>query len=215
MIGSGFPAPSSAYFEGDHRAACEERCIGRAVSHTKDEVSHHVLFESVAFGDSRRWSGPPRSRDHDAGPAHRAVPDGRRSWASPARGLWSALFGLARDPLGYLLDAQRRSGDVVKLSLAHRSFVLVSHPDGVRRVLVDNAGNYDKLTPTFEKIRGIVGSSLTAEGDAWLERRRAAQPGFLENRVAELGPILADSTHRLIEQWRRTAPGSPSIWDQP
>lgn len=122
---------------------------------------------------------------------------------SSAPDLVSTLLGLARDPLAFLTSAQERWGDVVRLPLGHRSFVLVTHPEGVRHVLVENARNYDKDTRTFAKIRGVVGGGLlTSDGEAWLRRRRAAQPAFLQSRVAAVAPIIASAADAMVGRWR-------------
>src|SRR5262245_4245641 len=111
---------------------------------------------------------------------------------------------LRSDPLAFLRDLRRNHGDVARVALAHRSFVLVSHPDGIRHVLVDNARAYGKNTATFAKVRSVVGDGLlTSDGDDWLRRRRIAQPAFSHEHTLTLAPLVVRSTSAMIARWRR------------
>jgi cytochrome P450 len=138
------------------------------------------------------------------------APSPRLAPGPPPHAFLSTLRALGRDPLAFFLDAQRRYGDVVRIPLAHRSFVVVSHAEGMRHVLVDNARNYDKRTASFAKLRAVVGEGLlTADDDGWLERRRVAQPAFAKDRLAALLPIVARETTAMLDRWRRQDLGKP------
>jgi cytochrome P450 len=90
--------------------------------------------------------------------------------------------------------------------MAHRTFYLVSHPDGIRHVLVDNARNYSKDTATYRKVRSLLGNGLlTSDGDAWLRRRRIIQPAFHHERMAVLAPLVTDATAAMLARWRRSS----------
>ena len=81
--------------------------------------------------------------------------------------------------LAFFTKAHREHGDGVRFRFGWATAHLVAHPDAVRHVLVDNAKNYDKQTPGFDKLRRILGNGLlTSEGAFWLQQRRIAQPGF-------------------------------------
>jgi len=114
---------------------------------------------------------------------------------------------LRRDPLGFVTEAQRRFGDVARIPLWHRTFYLVSHPDGVRHVLIDNARNYGKDTATFSKLRSLFGAGLlTSDGEDWLRRRRIAQPAFGRERLAAIVPVVVQATAAMIARWSAQGP---------
>jgi cytochrome P450 len=134
----------------------------------------------------------------------------------PGPSFFATLGALPRDPLGFFTEVSRTHGDVARIPLAHRSFVLVTHPDGFQRVLVDNARNYDKRTPTFAKIRGILGEGLlTSDGDEWLRRRRIVQPAFHKDGAATLLPVVAAATRAMLDRWcSRSDPGPIDVGDE-
>ncbi len=115
---------------------------------------------------------------------------------------FATLGGLRRDPLAFFTEVSLAHGDVARIPLAHRSFLLVTHPQGFQHVLVDNARGYDKRTPTFAKLRSILGEGLlTSDGDAWLRRRRIVQPAFHKDGAAMLVPVVAAATRAMLDRW--------------
>lgn len=123
-----------------------------------------------------------------------------------AASLFRTVGALRRDPLEFLVRARRLHGDVARIPLAHRTFYLLSHPDHVRHVLLDNARNYSKDTATYRKLRSLVGSSLlTSDDESWRRRRRLAQPAFHKERTAALGPVVTRATSAMLERWRHAA----------
>ena len=81
---------------------------------------------------------------------------------------------------------------------------VVSAPDAIRRVLVDNVANYPKdalqkriLSP------GLGEGLLTVEGDAWKIQRRALAPLFTPRTVATFAAPMAAAADSLLARWRR------------
>jgi cytochrome P450 len=104
--------------------------------------------------------------------------------------------------LAFFTKAHREHGDVVRFRFGWATAHLVAHPDAVRHVLVDNAKNYDKQTPGFDKLRRILGNGLlTSEGAFWLQQRRIAQPGFSRERVARFSNVMVEATDELVDSW--------------
>ena len=69
--------------------------------------------------------------------------------------------------------------DIVSRPFMGRDSFLVSHPDGIRRVLVDNHANYGRTPATIRILRPILGDGLfLAEGSAWKYQRRTMSPAF-------------------------------------
>ena len=107
----------------------------------------------------------------------------REPTGPPPVSLWSDAArtrGHKVDPLRARLSAIReRHGEVSRYRYALRDGYLVSSAEGVKRVLQDNAQNYDKEHPSYRMLRRLFGNGLlTSEGDFWRRQRlaRAADP---------------------------------------
>ena len=108
----------------------------------------------------------------------------------------------ANDPLGFLSSCTREYGDVVKLRLMGQTFYLLSHPDLIEYVLVDNNRNFAK-TRILRRNRRLLGEGLlTSEGDFWRRQRRLAQPAFHRKRVAAYEEVMVAFAERSLEGWR-------------
>src|SRR5687768_4305075 len=119
--------------------------------------------------------------------------------ALPATG---HLYRFRRDVLGMLLRSVRDYGDVVRFRLVHKVFHLVNHPDYAEHVLHRNAANYDKETPSSDKIRDVCGDSLlTLNGEPWKRRRRLMQPAFVQDELAGFVPVMTGATAAMLERW--------------
>lgn len=118
--------------------------------------------------------------------------------------LLGSLRALQRDPLGTLLDASRL-GPVARLRTGPYWFTLVAHPDGLKRVLVDNAKGYRKSN-AFDEARPLLGDGLvTAEADAWVRKRRLAQPAFHRERLAGFAEVMVAEARATARAWERPA----------
>ena len=128
---------------------------------------------------------------------------GPRRW-SP----FGSLPELRRDPLGTLLDARSKYGNVVKFRAGIWFALLLAHPEDIQHVLQDNTDNYRKGF-TFDYLKPILGLGLlTNEGEPWRRQRRLAQPAFHHQRLAELASTMTGAAERLVSRWRaEPAPG--------
>jgi cytochrome P450 len=108
-----------------------------------------------------------------------------------------------RDPVKLLSDAAQQ-GDVVRLSLPGRTYLL-THPRDVKHVLQDNHQNYVKGW-VFDRIRPYWGESLlTAEGEVWRRQRRRVQPSFKRDHTAGFASIVTARTSEMLGRWQGAA----------
>ncbi len=113
-----------------------------------------------------------------------------------------SLRAFAKDRLGFLERAHAEKGDVVGFNLGGRTFHLVAHPEGVKRILVDNYPNYRKETRGQDLLRTVLGEGLvTAEGDTWKRQRRLSQPAFHKDRIAAFAPLMVQATRDALAGW--------------
>ena len=142
---------------------------------------------------------PVTSLDAHAVPSPRGLP------------LLGHLLDLRRDPLALLTRAHRECGPVAALKVGPIRVYAVFHPDGVRRVLVDNAANYVK-GPLYAKAAPMLGQGLLlSEGLLWRRQRRSAQPSFQRARLLARLPPLAAAAARLAARWQQPAAAGTAI----
>ena len=81
---------------------------------------------------------------------------------------------------------------------------MVQDPGALRRIFLDNAGNYPKSEIMMRMLRPAVGDSLfTCEGDAWRRQRRTVAPVFAQRNVAALAPVMTATAERAAERLAR------------
>lgn len=113
-----------------------------------------------------------------------------------------SLLAFRRSPMASF-DAAKKLGDLVRLRFFHRRGFLVSHPDLVKRVLVDEHRRFGKQTRGYQNLRLIVGNGLlTSEGEFWKRQRRIVQPAFHHRSIASFADTMTASTERMLASWR-------------
>jgi cytochrome P450 len=97
---------------------------------------------------------------------------------------------------------------VVPGGLAAVQSVVISDPAAIRRVLLENAGNYQKDALTLRILSaGLSNGLLTAEGEQWRIQRRTLAPMFTRRTVSSFAPAMAQVADELVERWRRRNDG--------
>jgi cytochrome P450 len=100
----------------------------------------------------------------------------------------------------FFLRTALEHGGVAQLGRPDR--LLITHPDAIRHVLVDNQRNYIKGKHT-ERLRILIGNGLpVADGESWLQQRRLMQPAFHRQRLAAWTTDITDLTAGMLDQWR-------------
>jgi cytochrome P450 len=129
------------------------------------------------------------------------MPSSARSTAPGPRGSWpiGSFFDEAKDPLGFLCENQRRFGDVFLYRMGGRLHCVLSHPEDVKRVLIDEAPSFPKpaMPPSLFAGKGLFGS----EGEPWRKHRRMIQPAFLRERMLGWVDTIVDATGKMLARW--------------
>lgn len=85
---------------------------------------------------------------------------------------------------------------------------LVSDPEAIRRVLLDNAQNYAKPAVVKTLFGPMIGEGLfLADGEPWKDQRKLMAPMFTPGSVAEFAPIFLDVAKASADRWARGADG--------
>ena len=97
---------------------------------------------------------------------------------------------------------RERYGDAARVSRFPAPTYLISHPDGIRHVLRDNAGNYRKGV-SFRSIARLQGQGLlTSEGEDWQAQRRVVQPAFRpSDQGTAYGAVMTEEARDVADRW--------------
>ena len=117
--------------------------------------------------------------------------------------LWSALRRLRpANPLKLFPHLAEKYGDAVHYQVGSNHFVLLSHPDYLREILIVQQDNFVKER-TMQRSRMLLGEGmLTAEGSLHRQQRQAAQPAFHRRRIPEYAETMISRSAALSRQWQ-------------
>lgn len=120
----------------------------------------------------------------------------------PGNGVLGSLRAVQSDTLGFLTETAQRYGGLYRFRAGVVPVYVVAAPEAIRRVLVDNAGNYSKNTFTYRGTVSVIGHSVfNSDGEVWLRKRRIMQPVFQSSRFHMLEGIVAGACERTAERW--------------
>ncbi len=87
--------------------------------------------------------------------------------------------------------------------LPFKRVLLVHEPAAIRRVLLDNAGNYQK-DPIQRRVlsAGLGDGLLSAEREQWRTQRRTVAPVFARKTIMDFAPAMMAAADALTERWR-------------
>ena len=111
-----------------------------------------------------------------------------------------AYAALYRDPLGYLVGAARKYGDIVHLTIANRHDFLLNHPDYIRTILLDQDGTRRSVHRPLQRILGR--GLLTSRGKIHRKQRALLQPVFQKHCIAALGEVMRREIVRCSDRWQ-------------
>jgi len=86
-------------------------------------------------------------------------------------------------------------------SMFGHNFV-VSDPQGVKRVLLDNVANYSKTQMETEMLGAIVGEGLlVSQGEKWKSHRRLMSPSFDFKSILSYAPAMVAAAESFANAW--------------
>ncbi|NHN40195.1 cytochrome P450 [Halorubellus sp. JP-L1] len=101
------------------------------------------------------------------------------------------------EEVGYGYDA-----DVVAYSVNRTDAVMVTHPEYVQQVLVEEDADYRKGKVLSRAFDGLAPNGLVAsEGEQWTRDRALVQPAFYRERIETYADAMVDETERTTDAW--------------
>lgn len=160
----------------------------------EEEEALSTIAEAFGIGDASTWRRIVS--DLESAPA-RTVPGPR------GHILVGELPAVTKDPLGLFMRCFNEYGDVVRLRMPGLDWYLISHPDHVKRVLVDHSRNYVRGR-SYDRFRLLLDDSIvTTDHEPWRRLRRIAQPAFHRESVSSMGEMMVRCAGEMVDRWER------------
>ncbi len=106
-----------------------------------------------------------------------------------------SLRPLQQDRIGFLVNNQRKYGDVVHFKVGPRHIYQLNNPEHVQYVLVKHADQFQKTPALKNAARDSIGQGLlTSDGELHKRQRRLVQPAFHHNRIAAYADTMVNYT---------------------
>jgi cytochrome P450 len=127
---------------------------------------------------------------------------------APGGALLGSLPAVKRDFLGFSEQAYAACGDVARVVVGppglRLEFLIVSHPDGVARVLAGSSWtNFRKEGGLYDEIRSLLGDGiLTSQDEDWTRQRRFVQPLFTHAHVEGYATAMVEEIGHVLDGWR-------------
>ncbi|MFE2878326.1 cytochrome P450 [Streptomyces roseus] len=133
--------------------------------------------------------------------------------------LLGSLLDLTSDSLGTYLRAQRRHGDVVRITAGppglRAELYCVFSAEGAQQVLASESANFRKDNTFYQEIRDSFGNGLlTSQDEDYLRQRRLVQPLFTKRRVDGYAGAVAAETRAVVAGWERAPGGVVDVGDE-
>jgi cytochrome P450 len=118
---------------------------------------------------------------------------------------------LRENPLETFL-ASCEARPVTRFRIAGQATYLISDPELVKHVLVENQSNYDKRTRSWKNITLVIGENIiTSSGEYWKVHRKIAAQAFQREQINVVSPHFLTVTRERAQGWIQGNAGSSVI----
>ncbi|NVB36353.1 cytochrome P450 [Pseudenhygromyxa sp. WMMC2535] len=108
--------------------------------------------------------------------------------------------------LPFVESQAKALGEVFRMRMLNRDVVLISRPEHMQKVLLEDRANFVKGS-AYDPVRRLMGMGLvTLEGSDWKARRRLAQPAFHMRSLQRLATTMVEITDEWIADLRARMP---------
>ncbi|MBT2439577.1 cytochrome P450 [Streptomyces sp. ISL-36] len=107
---------------------------------------------------------------------------------------------LMREPIAFL-ESLRDHGEVVRLDIGTWPVLVLTSPDHVHAVLVQQAQKFGRGR-VFDRLRPMFGNGIvTTDGDFHRKQRRMIQPAFHRNHITEYTETMVRQAEAMTSSW--------------
>jgi cytochrome P450 len=127
-----------------------------------------------------------------------------------------SLLQFTKDPLNFLLEVAIEHNHVAFFKLGPFRAALLTHPDHVQHVHVDQIDNYPK-SELYDKLMPILGQGLlTSKGTHWKKMRKIIAPSFHPRKISAYADIMTEEAASLVKKWKESSQKSVTIdlWEE-
>jgi cytochrome P450 len=133
-------------------------------------------------------------------------PYGARFSGPPWHHVPRLFFRIRRDPIVELGKLRDVYGDSIRIRFGSTHLFVLSHPDAIRHVLVDEQERYSKRTMDYQAMKPVLGEGLlTSEGALWRRQRRTINPAFRHSELSRFITEMTRETEDVLDSLRATA----------
>lgn len=119
------------------------------------------------------------------------------------KGLLGDLTDYARDPIEFLIDNEKKYGDIFHYRLLHISSILITNPEYARHILHNNSKNYHK-SKQYEEIKLLLGKGvITTEKKEWTWRRNMSMHAFQKKSLEGYIPPMQEAVREIALKWEK------------
>jgi len=117
--------------------------------------------------------------------------------------LIGSVFQYIKNPLDFYVQIEKEYGTIARYDIAHLTEWVIYDPVDIKRVLFDNADNYDKSSG-YDYLKEFLGVGiLTADQNDWSWRRKLAAPSFTVQSLKSYGSIMSRVIEDYADRWER------------
>ncbi|MCE9499217.1 MAG: cytochrome P450 [Leptospira sp.] len=92
-------------------------------------------------------------------------------------------------------------GEIARFRFGNRVAYIITNPEHIRHVLVENNQNYTKSV-LYKEVKHVVGNGLlTSEGDFWRRQRKLAQPSFHKQKIIGFAEMMVSENDKMLQEW--------------
>ena len=132
----------------------------------------------------------------------------------PGHFLLGCIPEFKKDALGFMKKAFDVHGGVVELRIGRSPLYLISDPELVKQVMVDNNDVFIKVYD-MNRRRGlalVMGNGLVnSRGSVWQRQRRMMQPMFHRKLIAEMAAEMVNQGQKMVDNLKRQSGSTVDI----
>lgn len=121
------------------------------------------------------------------------------------------LRRMLQNPLTELEALHRQYGDIVRIPMPVRNFVLLTDPELSGKILVGTEKNNTKSLG-YRRLQVVLGQGLvTSDGDLWKQQRKLANPSFTAARLQSFVQPILNEADQLVDELHQQVRKDPIV----